>query len=219
LNEEANVAQAITEVWEQLSRHFERLSIVVVDDGSTDGTAAVVRSLRPGAPGPLCLIQHGYNRGYGAALKTGVAAAEGNLLTFVMADGQFNAACVEQLIPYIDSWDLVLGTRARREDRWIRRFNSRLYVALANRLFHLGVQDVNCGKLFHTTVLRQMPLLSTGPVIDTEILTRARQRGYRWIEVPVPHFPRRAGRAKGSSPLNVLWSLVDLWSLRQRLRG
>lgn len=212
-NEVANLEAAVAETLEKLGARFRELEVVIVDDGSTDGTdREAVRLAR--LHRQVRFVRHPRNCGYGAALRTGLVHARGHLLTFVMADGQFNAECVLRLLPFIDGADAVLGLRVERRDSGARLISSELYRWLACGLFGLRTRDINCGKLYRTDALRRMKLTCNGPVIDTEILLWARRLGLRITEVAVPHFPRRSGRSKATNTHNLLTVVVELARLR-----
>jgi len=204
LNEAANLEHAIEGVVRVLGPRAPALDIIVVDDGSTDGTKCESERLSARYPGRIRCVSHEYNRGYGAALRTGARHARGDLVTFVMADGQFNAQCVLRLLPFIDSADIVLGIREARQDPSLRLLTAATYRLLARPLLGAGYRDLNCGKLYRASALRQMDLFCEGPVIDTEILVWAKRLNLRLCAVRVPHFPRRSGRSKATNRRNLL---------------
>ena len=95
--------------------------VVVVDDGSLDGTAEVVTALYDPS---VRLVQHSTNKGYGAALRTGFEAARMDLIFFTDADLQFDAMEIDRLLPWIERFDIVAGYRSPRQDPWVRRANA-----------------------------------------------------------------------------------------------
>lgn len=197
-NEAAVIARAVREADDALGRRFAGYEILVVDDGSTDATAAVARTAAAVRPN-VRVITHGTNRGYGAALRTGFTAAAGDLVAFTDADCQFDLADLGVLAPLTDRVPVVVGYRANRQDPWRRKFLSRGYNRLARTLLGTGVRDVDCAlKVFRRdAVLRLLPE-SRGFFVNTEMLTRARQLGLAVAEVPVTHRPRAGGASKVS---------------------
>lgn len=197
-NESAVIARAIAEAEAALSPHFPRFEIVVVDDGSADGTAAEVRRALPDAPHTR-LLRHEANRGYGAALRTGFEAARFELVAFTDADCQFDLTDLARLAPLAAEAPVVVGYRADRKDPWRRRFLSRGYNVLARALLGTRVRDVDCAlKVFRRAVLPGMMPASRGFFVNTEMLTRARQLGLGVAELPVTHRPRAGGESKVS---------------------
>jgi len=187
--------------------------IVVVDDGSADRTAHTVRSA--GADDPrVRLVQHRANAGYGAALRSGFRAARGRLVMFTDADLQFDLTEVDRLLAHAEDYDIVAGFRAPRRDPWNRRLNAWAWGRLVNATFDLRIRDVNCAfKLFRREVLDGVALRSDGAFVNTELLARARARGWRIRQVPVSHYQRRHGVQTGAHPKVVARAFVELAEL------
>jgi len=200
----------------RLGRSFE---IVVVDDGSRDesaGRIAAAKALHP----EIRAVHHAANRGYGAALRSGLREARGALVFFSDADLQFDLDEVERLLAHTGSFDIVAGYRAPRRDPWGRHALAWGWGTLVNALFALGVRDIDCAfKLFRREVLDAIPIASLGAFINTEILVRARAAGFRIRQVPVTHRPRRAGQASGARPRVIARALLELATLYRELRG
>lgn len=184
--------------------------VVVVDDGSTDRTAAIVAAVSAEEP-RVRLVRHTVNRGYGAALRSGFEAATKRWVMFTDADLQFDLAEVERLLAHGAHFDIVSGYRAQRRDPWNRRANAWAWGRLVNSVFDLGVRDVNCAfKLFRREVLDGLRIRSDGAFVNTELLARARAAGFRIKEVPVSHFPRRTGVQTGAHPKVVIRAFGEL---------
>jgi glycosyltransferase involved in cell wall biosynthesis len=170
------------------------IEVVVVDDGSTDGSAALLQDWS-GAEGWLRVISHAVNRGYGAAIKTGFAAANGRLVFYTDSDNQFDILELREIIPLIEGADLVAGFRVYRFDPLPRLLVSWIYNRLVRVLFRVPVRDVDCSfKLMRRERLDRLVLMSDDFFIDTEIVARARKWNWRIKEVGVRHYPRRKGR-------------------------
>jgi glycosyltransferase involved in cell wall biosynthesis len=200
----------------RLGRSFE---IIVVDDGSRDASGARIATARALHP-EIRAVEHAANRGYGAALRSGLAEARGALVFFSDADLQFDLAEIERLLAHAGAFDIVAGYRERRRDPWGRRALAFGWGRLVNALFDLGVRDIDCAfKLFRREVLDAVPLASLGAFINTELLVRARAAGFRIRQVPVTHQPRRAGRATGASPRVILRALLELATMYRGLRA
>lgn len=203
------------EIAASLTREFE---IVVVDDGSRDGSAAIVEE-RARAHPTIRLIRHAENRGYGAALRAGLRDARGELVFFSDADLQFDLAELSLLLDHAGDFDVVAGYRNPRRDPWPRRVLAFGWGRIVRLLFDLRVRDIDCAfKVFRRHVLEAVPLESLGAFVNTELLVRARSAGFRIHQVPVTHRRRRYGRQTGARPRVILRALVELATLYGELR-
>src|SRR3954468_12630329 len=132
-NEAATVEQAVQEADAALGALFDEYEILLVDDGSTDDTIPIAAHLQLDHS-RLRLLRHPANRGYGAALRTGFAAARFDLVAFTDADCQFDLTDLAKMVPLAGRFPVVAGFRAHRQDPWRRRFLSRGYNWLARSL-------------------------------------------------------------------------------------
>lgn len=212
-NEEGNVGRTLAEVLAYLSPRFAAAEVLVVDDGSGDGTAAIVEEWAR-RDGRVRLLRHPRNRGYGAALRTGFAAARGRLVFFTDADGQFDIADLDRLLANLDGCDGVLGHRLRRRDNAVRRASAWAWNLLVRLLLGLPYRDVDCAfKLYRREALAGLVLTSDGAAVNAEMLARLQARGCRLRQVDVSHRPRLAGTASGLRPRVVARALAELVSL------
>ncbi len=198
-----------------LATDFE---IIVVDDGSRDGSAQVVAG-RAASHSAIRLIRHADNRGYGAALRAGLREARGELVFFSDADLQFDLGELALLLDHTSEFDVVAGYRAPRRDPWPRHAIALGWGFAVRLLFRLHVRDIDCAfKVFRRHVLEAMPLASLGAFVNTEILVRATSAGFRIRQVPVTHHPRQHGRQSGANPRVMLRAVVELATLYRELR-
>ncbi|MDB5068260.1 MAG: putative dolichol-phosphate mannosyltransferase-putative rane bound sugar transferase involved in [Chloroflexi bacterium] len=189
-----------------------RHEVIVVDDGSNDGTAERVLGLATELPATR-LLRHTSNLGYGAALRTGFDAARGEAVWLLDSDGQFDPADLALLLPCWEPGSMVAGYRAQRQDPWARRASHAAFFTLVRLLNGPTLRDVNCAfKLFAREL--GVGLQSQGAMISTELALRARDRGCRTVEVAVPHHPRTTGEATGARPAVVARAFVELLGLR-----
>jgi glycosyltransferase involved in cell wall biosynthesis len=218
-NEAENLRGLVDEALATLPGLADTFEIVIVDDGSRDETPAIADELA-GANPRVRVVHHATNLGYGAAIRSGFAAARHANIAFTDGDRQFRIADLGRLIERLESGgvDAVVGYRIRRADPLARTLYARLY-RLANRIFFgLRVRDVDCAcKLFTRSSLEGVNVESGGAFLSAELLVKFRARGRRLAEVGVPHYPRTAGSPTGAKPSVVLRAVREFWLLRLRL--
>lgn len=218
-NEEANLRGLVEEALATLPGLAETFEVVIVDDGSRDGTGLMADALADGDE-RVRVIHHDRNRGYGAALRSGFASARHDLIAFTDGDRQFRIADLAPLTTRCQEGaaDAVVGYRIKRADPPIRALYARAY-RLANRLFFgLRVTDVDCAcKVFRRQALEGIGVESEGAFFSAELLIKLRAAGRVVVEVGVPHYPRTAGSPTGARPQVVLRAVRDFWLLRLRM--
>jgi glycosyltransferase involved in cell wall biosynthesis len=193
-NEEANVRVAVERALDALPRCAATWEVIVVDDGSIDGTPDVLDALVEEHHPLVRAIGHDRNLGYGAAIRTGLRHAHGQLLFYTDCDNQFDIGEVEYLVPLMRDHGVAIGFRVYRYDTVLRSVLSWLYNRLAGVIFRLRVRDVDCAfKLMRREVLEHLELDSTDFFIDTEIVARARKWNFDIAQKGVRHYPRFAG--------------------------
>lgn len=214
-NERENLEPLVQQALQVLDKIGMDYEIILVDDGSTDGTADLADALAVQIPS-LKVIHHASNKGYGAALQSGFQAASKELVFYTDGDRQFDLNELPPILPLIEKYDIVSGYRLNRQEGPIRRFNAFCWTRLVCRLFHLQVKDIDCSfKLYKRKIFEGMPLVSTGALIDTEILARAVRKGYTITQVGVHHYPRRAGKATGAKLRVIARAFYELFKLRK----
>ncbi len=202
-----------------MPRFAERFEIVVVDDGSTDRTAEIVRTYAD-AHRDVRLEQHPHNLGYGLALRTGLRSARGDAVFFTDADRQFRVADLSRLLERFDEADVVVGYRLKRNDPWHRLVVAWVYHKVLRAVFGLRMRDVDCAfKLIRRNVLDDVldDLESRAAFISPELLIRAGLAGYRVVQVGIPHHPRPAGRPKGATPKVIARTIREIVRMRRKL--
>jgi glycosyltransferase involved in cell wall biosynthesis len=216
-NVEVTVGSALA-VGRSLSPAF--LEVIVVDDGSRDGTAARVERIAESAC-EVRLVQHGVNRGYGAALRSGLRAARADWVFYTDGDGQFDLRELPELLSRLERYDVVSGYRMGRRDGAWRNVSGVAWTRLVNWLFDLDVRDVNCAfKVYPAWLFRRIEMTSDGALVDAEVLSQARALGLRIGEMGVRHLPRRAGAQSGGDPRVVAKAFAELHGMmRRRARG
>ncbi len=210
-----DVTRRALEVLPQLAESFE---IVVVDDGSRDGTGDLLDQIAAEHP-EIIAVHHPKNRGYGAALKSGFAAATGDHIMFMDSDLQFDIADLSFLAPFVPKYDIVAGYRIDRKDATYRIIYANIFKLAVRLLFQVKVRDIDCAfKVFRADLVKSMELESPGALINTEILAKSARSSANLIEVGVHHFPRQSGESSGGSPKVVFRAMRETILLFLRMR-
>ena len=217
-NEEANIRCTVETAIKVLPNVATRWEIIVVDDGSSDATARICDDLKARYR-EVEVIRHGQNRGYGAALKSGIISAKYDFIFFSDSDGQFNLRDLEQLICWSNDYDIVAGYRAKRHDPLYRRMNALGWNILVRLVLRIKVRDIDCAfKLFRREVFDRVQIRCVGAMVNTEILAQATQLGMRIHQVEVSHFPRRHGKPSGANVHVIIKAFRELCRLWRKLR-
>jgi len=216
-DEEDNVDQAVREASAAARDAAHDFEIVVVDDGSSDGTRRLAAACAA-EDGHVRLLLHAENRGYGAALRTGIAAARCDWILLTDADLQFDLGELREFVAPAADLDLLVGYRLARMDPLPRRLNAYAWNRLVDRVFHLDVRDVDCAfKLIRRDLAQRLHLTADGAMISTELVARAALAGARMGEFGVHHRPRLAGRQSGADPAVVISAFRELRRIRAEL--
>jgi len=193
-NEESRIAPTIRDIVGYCRSGGRAFELILVDDGSRDGTTSAGRSLAEDFP-ELRVIRLASNHGKGYAVRTGVINALGSTVLFADADGSTPISEIERLEAALASGaDLAVGSRELRADgvqvqaKLYRRFMGRTFHRMVKWLADVGVTDTQCGfKLFRSPVAHDLfsRTMMNGFSFDVEVLLMARRRGYSIAEVPV----------------------------------
>jgi glycosyltransferase involved in cell wall biosynthesis len=212
-DEADSLAETLAETTAALDSLAGSWELIVVDDGSTDATPAILREHARGEPRLRVLTQHG-QQGYGLALRRGFDAARCLVVATTDAANRYDIRDLASLYPFLRDADMVAGYRLGRDDRGPRRISTRLLDWLAPRLLGIQARDLHCRlRLFRRSFLLMVELTRSDSLIDAEIFVRARSAGLRWAQVGVVERPRP--RAPGDLPA---WSAMrGLLALRRTL--
>ncbi|MGD8786610.1 MAG: glycosyltransferase family 2 protein [Phycisphaerales bacterium] len=213
-NLERVVKQALVTL-EGLDGDFE---IIIVDDGSRDGTGKIADDIA-GENDRIKVAHHQTNLGYGAALQTGFKMATKRFVFYTDGDGQFDMNEMPALLPLMERYDIVSCYRLDRKDNLIRKINGWCWTKLVCRLFGMKIRDIDCAfKLFKREIFDNIKLVSTGALIDTEVLARALRKGYLITQTGVHHYPRSAGMQTGANLRVILRAFKELFKLWRQIR-
>lgn len=218
-NEKENI-QALTEKTVQvLSGLVEDFEVLIIDDGSKDGTREIADDLAEKFP-QVRAIHHETNRGYGGAVKTGIASCTKDWIFFTDGDGQFDIAEISLLLKETSDADAVVGYRINRQDPPHRKLFAFCWGRLIQLLFGFHVRDLDCAfKLFRRKYFEGVELKAEGAVITVEIFSILKHNNAKIKQVGVHHYPRSAGQQSGGSPRVILRAFKELLKFYKNFKG
>lgn len=210
-NEEENLPVLAEEIRAAMAAVNRPYEVLLVDDGSTDTSPAVMARLAREDP-RIRILRQRRNSGQSAALDAGFRHARGGIVVTLDADLQNDPADIPRLLEHMDGFDVVSGVRARRRDTWVRRASSKIANGIRNRVTHESVTDVGCTlRAMRIEYLRRIPVFNG---MHRFLPTLLRMEGARVTEVPVNHRPRLHGQPKYNIRNRIFRALADLFGVR-----
>lgn len=217
-NEEANVERVTRAALEVGRKIADDLEVLIVNDGSRDRTGEIADRLAAEIP-EVRAVHNRPNRGYGGALARGFREATKDWIFYTDGDGQFDFGELPRLLPLLETHDVVSCYRIDRKDPLMRKVNALAWSTLVNLLFRIGLRDIDCAfKIYPRSFIERIELLSTGALIDTEMLAKARNHKLSIAQLGVHHYPRTAGQQTGANLKVILRAFRELFRLRGRIR-
>jgi len=217
-NEQDNIVRVVQQALAALEKLKADFEVIIVDDGSSDRTGQIADELA-GQNSRIKVVHHRTNLGYGAALQSGFKAATKKLVFYTDGDGQFDIAEMLPLLGLMEQYDIVSCYRLNRQDNLIRKINGWGWTKLVCLLFGMRVRDIDCAfKLYKREIFDNIKLVSTGALIDAEILARAVRKGYRLTQRGIHHYPRTAGSQTGANFRVIFRAFKELLRLRSQIR-
>ncbi|WP_320046876.1 glycosyltransferase family 2 protein [uncultured Ilyobacter sp.] len=217
-NEEANVEQVTRKAVEVGRQVADDLEVLIVNDGSKDGTKEIADRLAEEIP-EVRAVHNNPNRGYGGALQRGFREATKNWIFYTDGDGQFDLGEIPRVLPLLAQYDIVSCYRLDRKDPFMRKANAFAWSTLVNMLFHIGVKDIDGAfKFYPKSFIDAIELHSTGALIDTEMLAKARNLNLSIGQVGVNHYPRTAGEQTGANLKVILRAFKELFKLYRQIK-
>jgi len=214
-NDENTIGSLVDRALKLLPTITQDYEIIVINDGSTDGTKDLLESLAQDSPN-VKVIHHSQNLGYGAALRSGFQNATKDLVFYTDGDGQYDVGELKNLLPLMTGdCDVVNGYKIKRSDSACRIFVGKLYNRLARLFFRLRIRDVDCDfRLLRRNAIQSIQMVSSSGVICVEMIFKLQRQGCTFVEAPVHHYPRLHGSSRFFTFRHVTQTALDfivLW--------
>jgi glycosyltransferase involved in cell wall biosynthesis len=218
-NEQDNIERVVKSALDILTALKIDFEIIIVNDGSKDKTGEVADRIAAENK-YIKVVHHSVNRGYGSALQSGFKAAGKKFVFYTDGDGQFDIKELPMLFKYMTDYDIVSCYRIKRQDNLIRKINAFCWTTLVCLLFRMKIKDMDCAfKLYNRRIFDDIKMQSTGALINTEILARAKRKGYKIFQLGVHHYPRTAGEQTGAQLKVILRAFKELFILYKQIEN
>src|SRR4051812_27334945 len=196
-NDEQTIGELVRNALAILPDYSDDYEVLVINDGSTDGTAQVLEELS-GHDAHVRPIHHQANRGYGGALQSGFENASKEFVFYTDGDGQYDVRELARLLPLMKPGvDVVNGYKSKRADSFHRVVIGKIYNRTARLLFRLPIRDVDCDfRLIRREALQYVGEISTSGAACLEMIRKLKANGAVFAEVQVSHYPRLHGHSQ-----------------------
>ncbi|MBA3957723.1 MAG: glycosyltransferase family 2 protein [Parachlamydiaceae bacterium] len=210
-NEEENISDLIAELEVAMDPLQYPWEVICVDDGSTDGTRAILRELSEKKKN-LRVLEFSRNFGQSSAFDAGFKAARGEFVITLDGDRQNDPSDIPAMISAISDADLVCGYRLNRQDPWHKKVTSWLANAFRKRICYDGVRDTGCSlKIYRTKCLSHIKMYNGMHRFLPALFVN---EGFRIKEIPVKHRPRICGTTKYNLFNRSFKPIVDMFAVR-----
>lgn len=209
-NERDNIEEAVSSALRVLKDVSDDYEIILVDDGSVDGTSQILDTMAEKIPA-LRVIHHDKNYKFGRTIRDGIAAARKDIVFLTDSDNPIDMEDMKKAIPLMKEYDLVSGRRLTREPSVKRIIYTAVYNRMIRTMFRLNVGDVNFSyKMIKRDLLQRLELRSEGSFIDAEMLIEAKRLGGQIREINVMYYPRVVGESTLASPAVIVKILYEM---------
>lgn len=217
-HDETTVREVVTRARNMLHRCADEYEIIVVDDCSPDGAGKIADELADEHGAVVRVIHHAENRGYGAAIKTGIEAARYEWICTVDGDNEYDVYDIEKMLNLRSYYLLVIAFRYKKLYSTMRIFISFVYNMLLRWMFRTRFRDVSTGiRAFHRSILEEIEITSNGPFFGAELAIKATLRGYPVGEIGIQTYPRSFGKSSTTSMRSILLTMSDMIRVRRQV--
>src|SRR3954468_20761562 len=213
-NDEQTIGELVRHALAILPAYTSDYEVLVINDGSTDGTASLLDDRSKQDP-HVRPIHHEANRGYGGALQSGFANAAKEFVFYTDGDGQYDVREIARLLPLMKPGvDVVNGYKWKRADSFHRVVIGKIYNRTARLLFRLPIRDVDCDfRLIRREALQGIGKISTSGAACLEMIRKLKTNGAVFAEVEVSHYPRIHGRSQFFTVQSLMRTFYDFCGL------
>ena len=213
-NDEQTIGELVRNALAILPTCTDDYEVLIINDGSADGTAAVLEELSR-TDAHVRPIHHEANRGYGGALQSGFEHASKEFVFYTDGDGQYDVRELARLLPLMKPGvDVVNGYKSKRADSWHRVVIGKIYNRTARLLFQLPIRDVDCDfRLIRREALQGIGKISTSGAACLEMIRKLKANGAVFAEVEVSHYPRIHGRSQFFTVQSLMRTFYDFCGL------
>jgi glycosyltransferase involved in cell wall biosynthesis len=214
-NEEFSIQRVILDAQKIGHTLTNKLEILLVDDGSTDSTLAIMKSAAK-KDRKIHIIQHKKNKGFSGAIHSCYRNASSKWVFLVPADGQISMDILPSFIQQTQKADIVVGYRTTNPEPFSRKVNSWVFHLLFRTLFGVKLHEISTAILWKKSVLDALNIsaVDRSALIQPELIYKAWKAQYSFAQVGFPYNIRQGGKAKGTDPKMILMTMVELFRLR-----
>jgi len=215
-NDAGTIASMVVLAFKTLSEISGDYEVIVVDDGSTDASKAILEELKSRYNDKFRVITHSKNKGYGGALMAGFENASKEFVFYTDGDAQYDVRELKKLVLLMDNdVDVVNGFKMNRSDPYYRVLIGKFYQVLIKKLFGLKIKDVDCDfRLMRKNIFDKVRLEYNSGVICVEMIRKIQDAGFKFRETGVCHYFRAYGKSQFFNfqrVFKVALDIIDLW--------
>jgi glycosyltransferase involved in cell wall biosynthesis len=217
-NDETTVREVAERALSMLRDIASSYEVIIVDDASPDNAGRIADELALEHSGIVRVIHHKQNRGYGAALMSGIGAARYEWICMVDGDGEYDVLDLQKMLKLRDYYLLIIGFRYKKLYSAKRIFISFVYNVILRWLFRTPFRDISTGiRAFHRSILDDIQITSDSPFFGAELAIKAMLRGYPVGEIGIQTFPRSFGKGSAVSMPNIMLTIKDMLRVRREI--
>jgi len=217
-NDETTVREVVTRSLNMLHRYADEYEVIVVDDCSPDRSGGIADELANENNETVRVIHHAENRGYGAAIKSGIKIARYEWICTVDGDNEYDVYDLEKMLNLRSYYLLIIAFRYKKLYSTIRIFISFVYNMLLRWMFRTRFRDVSTGiRAFHRCILDEIEVTSDGPFFGAELAVKAMLRGYPVGEIGIQTYPRSFGQSSTTNVRSIMLTISDMLRVRRQI--